>query len=528
MGIVKPGITAVRVESTTNAVSVVTSRTPMPNTVAPGSSGGGGCQAGERRAHPTNCNMYFECVFGKLEERRCFAGLHWNGKDRCDWPDNAGCTSGSSPAAPTPIALPGPTAAPATTPTTSNPWWPRPTTSPKPISTTISTHIETIIPDTGYKVVCYFTNWAWYRQGAGKYRPEDIDPNLCTHIVYGFAVLDGTRLLIKPHDTWADYDNKFYEKVAALRARGIKVTIAIGGWNDSAGDKYSRLVNNPEARRKFNEHVIEFIQRHNFDGLDLDWEYPVCWQVNCKKGPASDKAAFAEWIKELHYAFKPHGLLLSAAVSPSNKVIDAGYDVPALNRYLDWIAVMTYDYHGHWDKKTGHVAPMYLHPEDEDIYFNSNFTIHYWMEKGADRKKLIMGMPLYGQSFSLASASDNGLNQKAYGRGTAGEFTRAGGFLAYYEICDRVLNRGFTVVKDPEGRMGPYAYNGNQWFGYDDIAMIRYKSEWVKKMGLGGGMIWALDLDDFSNRCGCEPHPLLRTINRVLRSHPDPDPKCNM
>lgn len=56
------------------------------------------------------------------------------------------------------------------------------------------------------------------------------------------------------------------------------------------------------------------------------------------------------------------------------------------------------------------------------------------MEKGADRKKLIMGMPLYGQSFSLASASDNGLNQKAYGRGTAGEYTRAGGFLAYYEV----------------------------------------------------------------------------------------------
>lgn len=56
-------------------------------------------------------------------------------------------------------------------------------------------------------MVCYFTNWAWYRQGLGKYRPEDIDPDMCTHIVYGFAVLDGTKLLIKPHDTWADYDN---------------------------------------------------------------------------------------------------------------------------------------------------------------------------------------------------------------------------------------------------------------------------------------------------------------------------------
>jgi len=58
-----------------------------------------------------------------------------------------------------------------------------------------------------YKVVCYFTNWAWYRQGNGKYLPSDIDASLCTHIVYGFAVLDSGSLLIKPHDTWADFDN---------------------------------------------------------------------------------------------------------------------------------------------------------------------------------------------------------------------------------------------------------------------------------------------------------------------------------
>lgn len=59
-------------------------------------------------------------------------------------------------------------------------------------------------------VVCYFTNWAWYRPGLGKYKPEDIDPTICTHIVYGFAVLDYSNLIIKPHDTWADFDNSKY------------------------------------------------------------------------------------------------------------------------------------------------------------------------------------------------------------------------------------------------------------------------------------------------------------------------------
>ena len=74
--------------------------------------------------------------------------------------------------------------------------------------------------------------------------------------------------------------SEFYEKVVALKKHGIKVLIAIGGWNDSLGSKYSKLVNNPSARAKFTEHVVGFIKKHNFDGLDLDWEYPKCWQVS--------------------------------------------------------------------------------------------------------------------------------------------------------------------------------------------------------------------------------------------------------
>lgn len=72
---------------------------------------------------------------------------------------------------------------------------------------------------------------------------------------------------------------EFYEQVTSHKQRGVKVLIAIGGWNDSLGPKYSKLVNDAQARRRFTEHVIEFILKHNFDGLDLDWEYPVCWQV---------------------------------------------------------------------------------------------------------------------------------------------------------------------------------------------------------------------------------------------------------
>ena len=158
--------------------------------------------------------------------------------------------------------------------------------------------------------------------------------------------------------------------MTSLKSKNKKVLLALGGWNDSVGSKYSKLVSDPSKRKQFIDHAVAYLEKHNFDGLDLDWEYPVCWQVDCKAGPAADKVNFAAWVKELSAAFKPRGLLVTAAVSPSNKVMDAGYDIPALSKYLDYISVMTYDYHGQWDKKTGHVAPMYAHQDDENLFFN--------------------------------------------------------------------------------------------------------------------------------------------------------------
>ncbi|KAJ8878485.1 hypothetical protein PR048_019063, partial [Dryococelus australis] len=469
------------------------------------------CQSGSYEHYQGDCKRYLMCLFGKYKEFSCASGLHWNNREQiCDWPESAQCPEEEVGETGGEIVTPAPTP---------------PTTFPSTTRSTTTTTMATKPPPgedmSGYfKIVCYFTNWAWYRPGDGKYFPEDIDENLCTHIVYGFAVLDYENLIVKAHDSWADFDNKFYERVVAYKKKGLKVSLALGGWNDSAGDKYSRLVNSPSARRRFVKQVLEFLDKYSFDGLDLDWEYPKCWQVDCDKGPDSDKSAFAALVQELRQAFSPRGLLLSSAVSPSKTVIDAGYDVKALGENFDWVAVMTYDFHGQWDKKTGHVAPLYFHEDDDFYFFNANYSINYWISQGVPRRKIVMGMPMYGQSFQLAQASTNGLNARAPGPGQAGEFTRAAGFLAYYEICDRIKNRGWRVVKDPNVRMGPYAFKGNQWVSFDDVDMIRIKSEYIRKMDLGGGMIWALDLDDFRNKCGDGYHPLLNTIRSVLAQPP--------
>lgn len=166
--------------------------------------------------------------------------------------------------------------------------------------------------------------------------------------------------------------------------------------------------------------------------------------------------------------------------------------------------------------------------------------MEYYASKGADKTKLVMGIPTYGQAFTLHDQGNTGLNSPA-SKGQAGKYTRAAGFLAYNEvtlknlglqntlnftialalslsqICSKVQNDNWQRVYHPKNAMGPYAFKGNQWVGYDDVAMVRRKSEFIKTEGYGGAMIWALDLDDFNNECGCERYPLLKTINRVLR-----------
>lgn len=53
----------------------------------------------------------------------------------------------------------------------------------------------------------------------------------------------------------------------------ILVTLAIGGWNEGSAN-YSKLASDPERRATFVKQSLDFIRKHNFDGLDLDWEYP--------------------------------------------------------------------------------------------------------------------------------------------------------------------------------------------------------------------------------------------------------------
>ena len=113
---------------------------------------------------------------------------------------------------------------------------------------------------------------------------DDIDPTLCTHIVYSFAVLDSNNHVLKAHDPWLDLDRSGgfrgwnlggFSKFTALKKKNpnVKFMLALGGWKDSEVSKYSKLLASEEKIDNFVRHAVKFLQRYGFDGLDLDFKY---------------------------------------------------------------------------------------------------------------------------------------------------------------------------------------------------------------------------------------------------------------
>jgi len=55
------------------------------------------------------------------------------------------------------------------------------------------------------RVVCYYTNWSVYRPGTAKFTPQNINPYLCTHLVYAFGGLTRENSL-RPYDKYQDIE----------------------------------------------------------------------------------------------------------------------------------------------------------------------------------------------------------------------------------------------------------------------------------------------------------------------------------
>ncbi|MFE8700655.1 glycosyl hydrolase family 18 protein [Cytobacillus sp. FJAT-54145] len=350
-----------------------------------------------------------------------------------------------------------------------------------------------------FKRVGYYTGWSTY----SNFQVSNIDASKLTHINYAFANIspDGKMIV---GDSWADIEKPFPGDTSGQPYKGnfyqltklkqqhphLKTLISVGGWTWSG--KFSDVALTEESRTIFAESALQFILKYGFDGVDLDWEYPVGGGLAGNINRPEDKQNFTLLLKKIRETLDAQSskdgenYLLTIAGGASKSYVN-NTELNLIHPYLDYVQVMTYDFHGEWDTITGMNAPLHKDSETGFYYvWSVQDSIQNYVNHGVPANKIVMGIPFYGRSFNQVTNANNGLYQP---------FTGGGKAISYGELSANYINKnGFIRHWESDSKV-PWLFNGTQFISYDDTESIGYKTSYIKSMGLGGAMMWELAQD---------------------------------
>jgi len=316
-----------------------------------------------------------------------------------------------------------------------------------------------------------------------------------THINYAFAVIRDGKVV-------GDH-LKNVDKLNRLKEINPKLTtvISIGGWG--AGG-FSEAASTPEGRSIFADTAIELMKAHNFDGIDIDWEYPCSSAAGIASSP-NDKHNFTLMLRELREKLDKLGqtdskhYLLTIAAGAGQYFID-GTEMHIAHQYLDYVNLMTYDMRGSFEHITGHHTNLFaLACEPDGI--SCAKAVDMFENAGVPAEKMVLGAAFYGRMWKGVDNIHSGLNQRAE---TTGRYT-----LSYTELVQSYVDKnGFKRYWDDDAK-APYLFNGDAFISYDDEESLRHKARYVKERGLAGMMFWEYSLD--------QTHTLIYTLYKELR-----------
>jgi chitinase len=383
--------------------------------------------------------------------------------------------------------------------------------------------------------VGYYTQWSNY----SGYLVKNIDTSgqarRLTHINYAFGNVgaDGKCFIRNEPgqgDAWADFQRGYpaaesvdgqadtaeqplagnFNQLRKLKAkhRDLKVMISLGGWTWSK--YFSDAVLTPESRRAFVASCIDVYIKGNlpaldgrggpgsakgvFDGIDLDWEWPGSPGNAGNIIRPEDRENFTAVVAEFRKQLDAYGrqtrkhYVLSAFLPANPTAIDAGFEARKIFRNLDYGTLQGYDFHGTWEPLTNQHSALRVpagNPTTPD--FSVTSTVDAWLQRGAPRDKVVVGVPYYSQGWTgITSTADNGLFQPATGA--------APGLNTYRAVSALIGTDGYRVYRD-DAAGHAWIFNGSTFWTLDDPALIAQKARYIRSQRLGGGMIWSLDGD---------------------------------
>lgn len=418
----------------------------------------------------------------------------------------------------------------------------------------------------GKRVIGYYIEWGGYSR---KFYTDQIKANNWTHINYSFikptwdaaTQTGGVTFADSYASLEANWNNAFplwsetpkghVGLLKKLKANnpGLKLTFSIGGWTMSHA--FPEIAASENGRNTFAAACKSLLDTYGFDGIELDWEYPIKGgtdgtefvnginipiqtykpgsedAVNLVKLTKAIDAAIGD--KELSIAMSPYlyGTYpdqLPRYVLPNNKAAFGCTD--DITMYLDYINVMTYDYGGTWNSKTAVNSPLYYSNSTDDenpSFYNVSSALAKVIEAGVPASKLNMGIPFYGRLFDgVVNNSSNGLyvpwdRTREKGTWDVGvQPNENSAVLSYGDLIDdagtnatsRISHTFLSTSDYKQGIDGytrywnsntrtPYLYNSSTgtFIDYDDPQSISEKIRYGLNLGIGGFMAWEISQD---------------------------------
>lgn len=285
----------------------------------------------------------------------------------------------------------------------------------------------------------------------------------------------------------------------------LHLLISIGGWG--AAPQFSDAALTVKSREAFARSCIQsYVVREGFDGIDLDWEFPVRGGVSQNPHRPEDRADATALAQEIRRELDSLGAAthrqyyLTAAV-PAGRFENGGaysasdsYDLAAFAQSLDWVNLMTYDMGTTFSPSSNFNAPMRADPNDPTPAAQRNANnvtgaVAWFEAAGVPASKIVLGVPFYGRGFTGVSSDRAGLYS-----------SYTGGYpeIPWSVVSSHYLQDSHWEKHWSETAQEPWLYDAttHTFFSYDDPRAIAAKAAFVKHAGLRGAMFWLLGQDD--------------------------------
>src|SRR4051812_25179300 len=184
-------------------------------------------------------------------------------------------------------------------------------------------------------------------------KPEQIPGDKLTHLLYAFSLVNEQGECTVFETSEAAVRNLEMIKEVKARYPHLNVFISVGGWTGSAN--FSANILTADARQRLIKSCIDMWIKGGagvpgvIDSIDIDWEYPGAAGGTDNFRP-EDKQNFVALMTEFRQALDALGdgkrHLLSAAFGVTPAIVEAGLDLPALAKVMDYFNLMIYDLHG--------------------------------------------------------------------------------------------------------------------------------------------------------------------------------------